>query len=441
MNALAKVPPHNTEAENALLGFILCSKNPFVHLAHLNPDETLFYHQSNAEIFTAARKQFDNGSTRVDVFAMDSALSCSPAYQAAGGNEYVKKVIGGYSGKHTAMNAVATLRDTAKRRTIINSMSSIAAESFDLTNDIDTLRGEAEKTLQSISASGQSRTPETPAEITDQYLADLRRIQESGGVVGIQTPFLDFNRLTCGFAPGEVVILAARPACGKTALALNIADHAANNGHHVGIFSLEMSKHLLTNRLFSSSALVEAQKFRSSKFSASDWQSLEKYAEHFRHLPLHFSDVTDLKPSRFRDKCRMWKHDHGIDLVVIDYLQLMTPEKPCGNREREVAEMSRTIKTTAVELDVPILVLSQLNRAAEGTKKPLMSQLRESGAIEQDADQIIFICPWQNTPEISNPIVKIDCAKGRNNQVGSFQLLYRKNFVKFENYAGDRVTL
>ncbi len=230
MTTLAKVPPHNPEAESALIGFILCAKDPMVHLAHLNPDASLFYSQANAEIYQTAIDQLNSGSSRVNTFALDATLSGSATYISARGSEYVKQLTAGYSGKHTAVNAVEILRDMAKRRVIIDNLSAVAADAFDLTNNIDSLRGDAEKTLQAVAASGQVQTNETPADITDQYLADLHRIQDTGGVVGIQTPFLEFNRLTCGFAPGEVVILAARPACGKTALALNIADHAAHPG-------------------------------------------------------------------------------------------------------------------------------------------------------------------------------------------------------------------
>jgi len=273
---------------------------------------------------------------------------------------------------------------------------------------------------------------ETPAEFLNDYFGYLEKLGETGGGA-ISTPWRRLNEIITGFFPGEVAIVAGRPGNGKTALALNLADHAVGNGAKVGLFSLEMGKYLLCNRLFASGANVRARGFRDGRFTDDEWNKLYAYAEYFKNLPFYIYDKPANRPTDIRTACRRWKRESGLDLIIIDYLQLVPPEhRQFRNREQELAEISRSIKETAKELNIPIVLLAQLNRDVEKrtNKKPLMSDLRESGAIEQDADIIIFIEPW--TASTDNVETNLIVAKGRNTGTGTVPIWYRKNYVRFE---------
>jgi replicative DNA helicase len=235
-----------------------------------------------------------------------------------------------------------------------------------------------------------------------------------------------------------MVILAARTGCGKTALAINLLTHVAGiEGKPTGIFSLEMSQELICNRIFSSQCDVSLSRFRSGRFDYDEWRRIYEYGDTFKQLPLRINDQAGLRPTQFRERARVWKQQHDVQFLVLDYLQLMDPDRRSDKREREVAEASKLIKQTAVELGIPILVLCQLNREADKTGKPLLSQLRESGAIEQDADIILFIHPWQQDPSQRNVVVDMSVGKSRNSATGGFRLLYEKPFTRFLPYFGE----
>lgn len=273
--------------------------------------------------------------------------------------------------------------------------------------------------------------------MTDSFLEYIEAISAGEGPT-LKTGFLDLDHYSGGLGPGEVIILGGCTGTGKTALALNIGSNATANQKTVGVFSMEMPREQLLGRVFAAQADIDAQSFKTGTFTDAEVQRIHLYADKFRTQPFLISDQFNLRPSTLAAKCRQWRLQYGLDLIIIDYLQLLSPDKAHNSRDREVAEMSRAIKRLAVELQIPILVLAQLSRKIDQRKDktPLLSDLRESGAIEQDADQVIFLTPWRQDPGAQNAIVKCTLAKGRGNRLGSFELLYVKRHVRFENYAG-----
>lgn len=425
-------PPNTTAAERLILAHCLTVKDPLIPLADagLAPDD--FQNRIHKELFRIIQEELKHKS-RPDTFQIAKNLAGDTSWEELGGMKYLDTILASIDSIYKVKNAAEALKEMSRRRILYNTCSSVALRAYSLQDDLDLMQTDIKDALDKVSSAGPSGDPEKPEQFISGYFAHLETIYKSKGLSGIPSPWDDLNRITAGFAQSEVCIIAGRPGNGKTAMALNIALFAATQNFVTGIFSLEMSRTLLTNRLFSSGARVPAQSFRTGNFSDEDWSNLYLFAEKFKDLPLLFYDKPGLKVSQFRDKCRLWKLKHGLDFAVIDYLQLLTPESKRENREREIAEISRQIKLTAVELNIPIVLLAQLNREADnGT--PKLSHLRESGAVEQDADQVIFICPWEVDKTAKAQMVKIKVAKGRNSATGTFNLMYLKNYLQFAGY-------
>ncbi len=300
--------------------------------------------------------------------------------------------------------------DYSRRRQIIDHAIKLQTEAADTTRDIgDIVSGNQkniDRVLESTVIGAQS-----PEDLVFGYMEYLETLQRRGGS-NLPTPFYNLNSHMGGLYAPEVTIIAARPSVGKTAMALNMAEYLARKKRGVGLFSLEMAAYGLMNRIYADRAGVDASVFRSGKFEDDHWKAIYAYTDKFQKLPMRIWDKPSLTPSQFRNQCRAWKREINMDVAFIDYLQLMGSDSRGASREREVAEASRAIKTCAMEFDIAIVLLSQLNREADKTSKPLLSQLRESGAVEQDADNILFIVPDKKTdPESPYCPCEINVAK------------------------------
>jgi replicative DNA helicase len=430
-------------AERAVLGAVLADNTVIAEVAErVQPDD--FASVAHAQIF-AAMISLDAAQRTVDHLTLSEELKTRGQLAAVGGPPYLMGLDQVVPVATNAPQYAQIVKDQAIRRRLAAAGREIQELASQEAGDLEVLLDEAERKVFLLAESkreGELRPVRDLMEHTLELLDNLTR--STSGVTGLPTGYLDLDRQLTGFHRGELLVLAARPGLGKTALALNISNHVAlNEQRAVGIFSLEMPADQLLMRLLASSARVDMKKLRGGRLTATDHEKFQKSANELYHAPLYIDDTGTLSPFELRAKARRLKQrDERLGLLVVDYLQLMHLKGKVENRQLEVSEISRSLKALAKELDVPILALSQLNRKVEERKggRPLLSDLRESGAIEQDADVVMFIHRDDEdedggmTFRESRP-VELIVAKQRNGPIGTIDLVFLSEFTRFESRA------
>ncbi|MFP4038020.1 MAG: replicative DNA helicase [Desulfobacteraceae bacterium] len=439
----AKVPPHNLEAEQAILGGILIN-NEAMNLVMDILSEGDFYREAHGHLF-AGMVDLYNNSEPVDLITLSNHLKQRNLLDKSGGPEYMASLADSVSTSAGIAHHAQIVRDLSIRRRLIRQCSMISDSCFQSWDRSEELLDMAEQMIFEIAEekTGDGLAP-MEAVVKDSFRR-LESISESDGfLTGTPSGFDDFDRLTTGLQPSDLIIIAGRPSMGKTAFALNIAHNAAvKTGKGVALFSMEMSKLHLGLRLLGLSAGVNASKLRTGHLSERDWQRLTQAADRLSELPIFIDDTSGLGVLDMKARCRRLLKKSRLCLVIVDYLQLIQGRRNAESRQLEISEISRHLKALAKDLDVPVLALSQLNRKVEDrpNKRPQLSDLRESGAIEQDADVIAFIYrdeAYHPTTEENRNLAEIILAKQRNGPTGYFKLTFEKESTRFRNYAGNQ---
>lgn len=426
--------PQSADIEISVLGGLLLEPSAW---EDCRLTEACFHDDKRRRIYTAMAAVHQAGN-KADLVMTQQRLEADKNLDAVGGLMALVELTAGIVSRGDALPAHSErLRDLAARRLMIAQAREMAAQAADLTQDLGESWSKGRKSLDELFGAG-SPSAQCPAEYVQEWVERCERLTKSAAV-SVPVPYQGLSKLCTGLFPGEVTVLAARPGVGKTAFALNLLEFAMGNGVPCGMFSLEMNKFLLLNRLASAREQIDASRFRDGQFSSEDWDRIYRYADLVSKYPLRTWDQAMLRPRDLRAQCRAWKRDMGLRFIVIDYLQLCVGDQRGGSREREIAEISRACKELAQELDLAVLLLSQLNREADKAKKPLLSQLRESGAIEQDADQILFLVPPGGAgAAYEADVVEVEgvLAKARNSPPGTFRLLYHRKHVLFADGEG-----
>ena len=434
-----RIPPQSLEAEQAVLGDVLVAPSDFLSdvIGVLRPDD--FYRQAHQLVYEAILALTDSGEP-VDVITVSEWLDGNGYLEAAGGRSYVNDLALSALGMGNTAHYVRIIREKSMNRQLIHVGTEIVVQAYE-----DEPKA-MEFAQQEIFRLAQQGTTSTMSGIKDVVASSLDLINERranpGTLMGVSTGFYDLDTYTSGLQKSDLLILAARPSMGKTGFALNIASHVAlRERKHVLIFSLEMDKVQLATRMLSSLAEVDAQRIRSGEISDEQFNSIQLAAGQLGNAPISIDDAGGLTVAELRTRARKVMMEEGeLGLVIIDYLQLMEgASDKAENRTTEVSAISRGLKSIARELRCPVLALSQLSRAVESRqdKKPMLSDLRESGAIEQDADLVMFIYrdEYYNKDSERQGLADIIIAKQRNGPVGDIELLYRSNLTKFMNKA------
>ena len=409
-------------------------------------DETMFYREGHRRVFKAALALHQNGAV-VDPITLAEELERQGALQAAGGQEYIGVLLYAIPTAANVEYHAKIVREKALRRRLIQVAQELVVEAHESPADASELIDLAEHKVFQVS---QQRGGEGFTRIKELLWPAMERIEqlrEGGPLTGVPSGFADLDKLTLGFQPADLVIVAARPSMGKTAFVLNIAQYAAVEGNiPVAIFSLEMSKESLVQRMLASEGFIDAQRLRSGKLTSQDHSNLAKAAALLGQAPIWIDDTPGLTLLELRSRARRLKAQADIQMVVVDYLQLLAGPPGAENRQQEISQISRSLKILAKELSLPVIALSQLSRAPEqrtgDNKRPQLSDLRESGAIEQDADIIAFLYREEyylrdKTPEDKIGIAEIILAKHRNGPTGSIELRFFNNITRFENLDRD----
>ncbi len=446
-----KVPPHSLEAEAAVLASVLINNDLMGSVVEILRAED-FYQGLHRAIYAAMTDLFDRGRP-IDVLTLPEELAKrgggDPASQVAYLSELVHNV-------PTTVNALEYARlvkeKSILRRTIAVS-SEIAAAAFQGVPDLDAFLDRTEQAIYSIAEEKLKPTFWSMAELAKESMKEIERLYEKAEpITGIPSGFKDLDRLTAGFQPGDLVILAARPSMGKTSLALNIALHAAlhpKNPVPVGIFSLEMSRQQLVLRMICSEARVNFQRVRTGFLAQDEINRIVGTVGQLSEAPVYTDDSAALSALEMRARARRLRKERKVGLLIVDYLQMMRGMSARGgaeNRAQEISEISRSLKALAKDLSVPVIAISQLNRGVEARtdKRPQMSDLRDSGAIEQDADLILFIYREEvygkeQTPDDRKGIAEVIIGKQRNGPIGTVQLAFLPQYTRFEVLARDYV--
>ena len=440
---LRRVPPQNLEAEQSVLGAILLENEAINQALEVLSSED-FYRESHREIFRAMAELSDR-SQPVDAITLTDLLKGRGRLEAVGGPAYIAELA---AGVHTAAN-IAHYARIVREKAVLRSLASIATEiassAYDGPVSVDEFLDEAEHRVFEISERRIRASFHSMRDLTRDSLKLIERLYERREMVtGVPTGFIDLDRITAGFQPSDLIVIAGRPSMGKTALALNVAAYAALEADpHVGVafFSLEMSREQLVLRMLCSEARVDSAKTRAGYLADRDFQRLAEAAVRLSEAPIFVDDSSDITPITLKAKCRRLARDSStnLGLIIVDYLQLMRSSRPGESREKEIAEVSRALKALAKELKVPVIALSQLNRQVESRpdRRPLLADLRESGAIEQDADVIAFIYRDEMYHRDSKEpgVAEVIVAKQRNGPTDTAKLTYLTQFTRFENYA------
>jgi replicative DNA helicase len=444
VSALAdRVPPHNLEAEQALLGSMFLSPEAVeVGLNTVHAED--FYRDAHRRIFRAVEHLY-NHNVPIDQLSVADRLESAGELEQTGGKAYLLDVTGVVPTAANASRYAQIVRRTAMLRDLISAATQIVAIGYDAPDDMQEVVEEAEKLIFSVTASRVSHDFESIDTLLEAGFHQLEELfEQQKKITGVPTGFKDLDGLLAGMHRGDLIILAARPAVGKTALALNIAVNAAKADTSVALFSLEMAAEQLIQRILCSEARINSQDVRTGQIKDPDWTSISRAMNDLAELDFYVDDTPAITILEVRAKARRQLRDRPNGLVIVDYLQLMQPQnKRYDNRQTEIADISRGLKVLAKELDVPVLALSQLSRAVEqrAGKRPQLSDLRESGAIEQDADVVMFIDRATDSREEEDEgrpakgYAEVIVAKHRNGPIGSAHLVFLDRYTKFMDAA------
>ncbi len=433
-----RLPPQNIEAEQAVLGAIFLEPSALTVASEILIPED-FYRASHQKIFNAMLKLNDEGKV-VDLVTVTEELAAAKLIEDTGGVSYLSELA---SSVPTAANIEYYARIVEEKsllRRLIRTATEIASDGYSREDEVEALLSEAEKNILAVAQRKNAGAFHNIKDVLVRTYDNIEQMhQNAGEITGLETGFIELDRMTAGFQRNDLIIVGARPSVGKTAFALNIAQNVAHKtGENIAIFSLEMGAEQLVMRLLCAEGNIDAQRLRTGTLTDDDWGKLTMAMGSLSSSGIFIDDTPGVRISDIRSKCRRLKQEHGLGMILIDYLQLILGSGRAGeNRQQEVSEISRSLKQLARELQVPVIALSQLSRGVEQRqdKRPMMSDIRESGSIEQDADIVAFLYrdDYYDKESENKNIIEIIIAKQRNGPTGTVSLAFVKEYNKFVN--------
>lgn len=435
---LGKVPPHDIEAEQAVIGSMLTDRDSVISAIEVLKEED-FYRDDNRAIYSAILNLY-NRAEPIDIITVKAELESMGKFEQIGGLEYLADLPEKVPTTANSMKYIKIVEEKSTLRTLIKTANEIIELGYDPTEEVDDIMEGAEKKIFNIMQNKNQKGYSAMKDILVDSFTQLEELyNRKQHITGVPSGFTALDYKTAGFHGSELILIAARPAMGKSAFALNIAANAAvKYNTPVAIFSLEMSKEQMVNRILCSEAMVDSNKVRTGKLEEDDWTKLAEAIGPLSESEIYIDDTPGISITEIRAKCRKLKLEKNIGMVVIDYLQLVQgTNKRNGSREQEISEISRSLKILAKEIDVPVIALSQLSRAVEQRPdhRPMLSDLRESGAIEQDADLVMFLYrdDYYNEDSDKKGIAEVILAKHRGGSTGTVDLLWLGSYTKFVN--------
>ncbi|WP_100011678.1 replicative DNA helicase [Lentibacillus sediminis] len=431
-----RIPPHNIEAEQSVIGAVFLEPEAFTTASELLVAED-FYRAGHQRIFAAMMKLADRGEP-IDLVTVTTYLQNAKQLDEAGGVAYLSEVAGSVPTAANIQYYSQIVEEKALLRRLIRTATDIVTSGFEKEDDVDDVLNEAEKNILEVSSRQNSGNFKAIKDVLIEVYDNIEQLhQASDDVTGVATGFRDLDRITSGFQRNDLIIVAARPSVGKTAFALNVAQNVAvNSNENVAIFSLEMGAEQLVQRMLCAEGNIDSQRLRNGQLQADDWSKLTMAMGSLSNAGIYIDDSPGIRVSEIRSKCRRLKQEQGLGMILIDYLQLIQGSgNSRENRQQEVSEISRALKGLARELNVPLIALSQLSRGVESRqdKRPMMSDLRESGSIEQDADIVGFLYrdDYYDSESEQQNIIEIIISKQRNGPTGTVELAFVKEYNKF----------
>jgi replicative DNA helicase len=435
---LEKVPPQNIEAEMAVLGSMLLNETAIHEVIEII-DESHFYKEGHRKIFASIINLY-NQNKPVDIITLTDELKRLNALDEVGGVSYLTALVNAVPTSANVRNYARIVKEKSVLRLLIHRATQIIAESYNEESNVDELLDRAEKTIFEIADKKVEGNFLSIKELVTDAVERIDKLyQNKSQVTGLPSGFIDFDRKTAGFQPSDLIIIAGRPSMGKSAFALCIANHiGVVEKIPLAFFSLEMSKEQLVQRLLCLHARVDAHSVRTGFLSASDWPKITAAAGKLSESAIFIDDTPAISVLELRAKARRLKSQHNIQLIIVDYLQLMRGINIAHeSRQQEISEISRSLKALARELNIPVIAISQLSRAVESRQgnRPQLSDLRESGAIEQDADLVAFLFreEYYNPTEENRGLADVIIAKQRNGPIGTVRLTFLKEYTRFED--------
>lgn len=435
---IGRVPPHNNEAEQSVIGAIFLEPQALITAAEvLLPDD--FYRVAHQKIFDTMLILSDKGQA-IDVVTVTEELSAKKQLEDVGGISYLTEIANSVPTAANIFHYAKIVEEKALLRRLIRVATTIVEDGYTREDEVEALLSEAERSMMEVSSRKNAGDFKHIKDVLVDTYENIEILHtQKGDVTGIPSGFTDLDRLTAGFQRNDLIIVAARPSVGKTAFALNVAQNVATKtDENVAIFSLEMGADQLVMRMLCAEGNIDAQVLRTGALQDEDWRKLTMAMGSLSNAGIYIDDAAGLRVNEIRSKCRRLKQEHGLGMIIIDYLQLISGSGRSGeNRQQEVSDISRSLKALARELEVPVIALSQLSRGVEQRqdKRPMLSDLRESGSIEQDADIVSFLYRddyYDKESENAN-MIEIIIAKQRNGPTGTVTLAFAKEFNKFVN--------
>lgn len=432
-----RIPPQNIEAEQSVLGAMLLSREAIDKAGEIL-SEGDFYRPDNRIIFSAIM-DLHSRNEAVDLVTVTEELRKMGKLDAIGGTTAITALSNAVPTAANVVYHAKIVEEKALRRQLINAATEVVASGYEEEADIAQTIDQAEQKILAVANRKHAGGVVKIKDIVKSAMARIEELYDSkDAYTGLPTGFTDFDKMTSGLQPSDLIIVAARPSMGKSSLVLNIAEHVAlKGGKSVAFFSLEMSKEQLVQRLLCSEAGIDASRLRIGQLQESEWPNLVSAADKLSSAKIMMDDTPGMTALEMRSKARRWKNENGLDLIIVDYLQLMqgSSKRASDNRQQEMSDISRSLKGLARELNVPVIALSQLSRSVEQrtSKRPMLSDLRESGALEQDADIVCFIYrdDYYNPDTEQKNVAELIVAKHRNGPVGTVQLFFRKDITRF----------
>ena len=436
---LGKIPPNDVDAEQAVIGSMLTDKDAVIAAIEVLKEED-FYREDNKTIYSAILNLY-NRSEPIDIITLKSELTAMGMFDKIGGFEYIVGLPEKVPTTANVEKYINIVKEKSELRRLIKTANEIIEQGYDPTENIDDIMNNAEKKIFNIMQDKDQKGYSPIKDVLVDTFTELEQLyNQKQHVTGVPTGFIDLDYKTAGLHNSDLVLIAARPAMGKSAFALNLATNAAVKANvPVVLFSLEMSKEQMVNRILCSEAMVDSNKVRTGKIDDEDWIKLANTMGELSEAPIYIDDTPGISINEIRAKCRKLKLEKNIGLVVIDYLQLVqgSSKRSQGSREQEISEISRSLKILAKEINVPVIALSQLSRAPEQRPdhRPMLSDLRESGAIEQDADIVMFLYrdDYYNEDSEDKGLAEVILAKHRAGSTGTVKLVWLGNYTKFAN--------